>query len=131
MSWSAAPLSGDRPPGRAHEGAGPRFLSSGRVWLSVYYGSVAKVRVNMTVDPKVLQRAKRVAAQLPGASVSGLVEEALEAFLPTMEAFLRVKDQAKEHQEEAFASLLATQLLGLAGDGVETMRMAKKRGSES
>lgn len=89
------------------------------------------MRVNMTVDPKVLQRAKRVAAQLPGASVSGLVEEALEAFLPTMEAFLRVKDQAKEEQEEAFASLLATQLLGLAGDGVETMRIAKKRGSES
>lgn len=96
----------------------------------MYDGFVAKVRVNMTVDPELLQRAKGVAAQLPGSSVSGLVEEALEAFLPTMEALLRVKDQAQEQQEKAFADLLASQLLGLAGEGVETMRMVKERGQK-
>lgn len=84
------------------------------------------MRVNVTLNPSTLERARAVVNQLPGASVSALIDEALSAILPAMEAMVRIKDQAKEVQEEAFSKLLADQLLGLAEDGVTTMRILKK-----
>lgn len=85
-----------------------------------------KKRINLTVDEELHRRSRKLLDQLPGATFSGLVEEALEGLLPTLEALVEVKGQAQEAQEAALANLLAEQLIGLANDGVQTMRIAKK-----
>jgi len=87
---------------------------------------MAKKRINLTVDAELHKRSRRLLDQLPGATFSGLVEEALEGILPTLETLVEVKGQAQEAQEAAMANLLAEQLMGLASDGVQTMRIAKK-----
>lgn len=86
-----------------------------------------KKKVTLYLNKEIYARAQEAAKQLPGASVSGMVDEALEAMLPAIEAVFAMKSEHKEIQQEQLSRLLAEQLLGLASEGVDTIRTVSKK----
>lgn len=62
---------------------------------------MTRVRTSHTLPADLHQRLKDLAARLPGASVSTIIEAAVEMQLPHLEAAAAAMDAPEEDREEA------------------------------
>lgn len=86
-----------------------------------------KVRANLYLDRDVYERAQHLAERLPGLSVSEMVTDLLKSAIEPLEQLLKMAESGdKDAQAEMMSRLLADQLLLLAGEGMDTMRMVKQ-----
>lgn len=85
-----------------------------------------KVRANLYLDRDVYERAQDLVERLPGLSVSEMVSDLLKSAIEPLEQLLEMAESGnKDAQAEMMSRLLADQLLGLAGEGIETLRIVK------
>lgn len=98
---------------------------------------VKRVRpvLTVTMDPDLLERLYTVHAALPGATLSGVVEELMEASLPMFEAMVAALQEAKgddgvvddDRAKDAIAKWAGAQLLGLSDlDDSAAVRQRKR-----
>jgi hypothetical protein len=74
-------------------------------------------RVTLTLPPELHDRAKAVLADIPGATLSALVEDALEGMLPALENLAAAyRDGGEDAARRALAHTLGEELLGLRED---------------
>lgn len=87
---------------------------------------MAKMRVNLYLDEDIYRKAKSLVEQVPGSSVSGLVDEVLEGAIPMLEQTLEAaKAGDTEAQAKMMSHLFANQLLKLANESVGVIRTIK------
>jgi hypothetical protein len=86
-----------------------------------------KVKVTLYLRKDMYARARSLAQRLPNASVSAMVEEAMDGFLPALEQLVDLKDQGRDAQVKAWGDLLGRQFVELAEEGVETIRKVKEK----
>lgn len=87
---------------------------------------MAKMRVNLYLDEDLYKKAKAVVDQVPGGSISRLVNDVLGQAIPSFEHILEAaKAGDNEAQAKMMSHLLANQLLGLADESVGLLRTIK------
>lgn len=87
---------------------------------------MAKIRVNLYLDEDIYKKAKAVVDQIPGGSISALVNDVLEQAVPSFEHILEAaKAGDSEAQAKMMSHLLANQLLSLANESVGLLHTIK------
>lgn len=74
--------------------------------ITSQYGGPMRVRTSHTLPPELHQRLRDLAARLPGASVSTIIETAVEMHLPHLEAAAAAYDAPEDQREEAVMEAL-------------------------
>lgn len=82
-----------------------------------------KRRVTLYLDPEIHASARALVDSLPGASLSGIVDELLADYVPVVQSLMdAAKSGDKDAKAEMFSRLLADQLVGLATEGTSVVR---------
>lgn len=91
-----------------------------------------KQKVTLYLNSAMYARLRAVVDSVPGMSVSGMVDELLTDFLPTMEALVEAaKAGDPEAQAEVMSQLLASQILSMANEGTSAVRQTLKKGEST
>lgn len=86
--------------------------------ITASYGGTMRRRTSHTLPVELHERLQAVAAKLPGANVSVLIEAAVEMHLPQLEALSAAMDAPEEKREEvAMESMLRSFLNTLRKEG--------------
>lgn len=82
-----------------------------------------KHRVTLYLDKPLYDRFRALVNSVPGLTLSGVVGELLEDFVPVMEQLSDLSQSGnKNAQAEMMAALLGRQFLGLAQEGTSALR---------
>lgn len=82
-----------------------------------------KHRVTLYLEKPLYDRFRSLVASVPGLTLSGVVGELLEDFVPVMEDLTKLSEAGdKEAQAEMMALLLGRQFLDLAQEGQTALR---------
>lgn len=85
---------------------------------------VSKTKVTLSLRSDLHRRLRTLAGSIPGMTMSLVVDELLEDFLPNMEQLLEiVKEDDTAAQGEMLQRILADQVFSLAGEGRDAIRM--------